>query len=519
MHVSHSRLTRYVPLFFLLLALGGCSRSGGPVAQKAPVSAPESTSPHLLTSGELLSSGDVSLMEQLNREYTHLAKAVLPGVVSISCSDTDVTPFGNFNQDFPFQFHFGPDFKAQPDQADSSTSLGSGVILTPDGYIVTNYHVITTTHRIEVGLFDHRLFPAQLVASDEQADVAVLKINADHLMALPWGDSDALQVGEQVFAVGNPFDLNDTVSNGIVSAKDRNLPNTNNYEDYIQTNAAINPGNSGGALVNIYGQVVGINAAIASTSRVNMGIAFAIPSNLARFAIESLLKNGKVIRGYLGVRYKDMAMTEELCHQLNLPTDQGALVDGVEPLSPADKAGLKAEDFIIAIHGRQISEPADLRLLVSLLPIGQNVEIQLIRNGQPVTVTATITAQPDQVSATQPSTPPLSQVGNPPYSGNALTGVRVAELTEATRQQFDLENDLKNGLVVIAVEESSLAAVKDLEPGDVIESARNNGGAEVPLTTEKDFSALVKKLKPEDKLVLLVHRGKATSLMDMSVPK
>ncbi len=193
------------------------------------------------------------------------------------------------------------------------------MIISKDGYIVTNSHVLEDAKTVEVQLPDQRIFPARVVASDAPVDVAILKVDATDLPALPWGDSDKVQVGEQVFAIGNPFNLDDSVSKGIVSAKGRNLPDSNNYEDYIQTDAAINPGNSGGALINIHGELIGINAAIASTSRGNMGVGFAIPSNLARYAVEGLLKEGKLVRGYLGVRLPT-SIDEGVSAQLGLST-------------------------------------------------------------------------------------------------------------------------------------------------------------------------------------------------------
>jgi serine protease Do len=330
-----------------LLALSGCNRapsgddsSGNAGDASQPQAQADSSSggdkpPDLkLQTGHLISSQDIPLLEQIDRENERVVAAATPSVVRIIAVGP-VDPHAQIFGDLPFKIPGMP-----KNVRETAPSYGSGVIISKDGYIVTNHHVIADADSVEVQLRDERAFPARVVASDEPSDIAVLKIAATDLPALPWGDSDKVEVGEQVFAIGNPFDLDDSVSKGIVSAKGRNLPDSTNYEDYIQTDAAINPGNSGGPLINIHGELIGINAAIASYNRVNDGVGFSIPSNLVRYAVTGLLKDGKLVRGYLGVRLPTK-LDGGVAEQLGLQANHGALVAGVQRSSPADVAKLK----------------------------------------------------------------------------------------------------------------------------------------------------------------------------------
>lgn len=469
----------------------------------------------------LISAQEVPLLEQINRENVRVVSAARPSIVRITAVQL-VDPRQPLFSGLPFPFHPGvPRNSHQNDPA-----YGSGVIISKDGYIVTNYHVLDGAATVEVQLQDQRTFPARIVASDAPVDIAILKIEATDLPAMPWGDSDKLQVGEQVFAIGNPFNLDDSVSKGIVSAKGRNLPDSSNYEDYIQTDAAINPGNSGGALVNIHGELIGINAAIASTSRGSMGVGFSIPSNLARYAVEGLIKQGRLVRGYLGVRLP-ISVDDGVTSQLGLDSSRGALLAGVQQSSPADLAKLRPVDFITGIDGHKIDSIAHLRLIVAQIPVGKQVVVNYIRAGASRSTTLKITEAPKQGEQDffHPAVAPSVPEGNtdqpqattiPAVGGmdNVLSGIQVADLNDKTRQKFGVEDIVTSGVVVSNVQEGSVADARGLLKGDVIDIACPRRNLVQPMATSADFSGLVKTLKADQGVVLLVHHGKSSGYED-----
>ncbi|HEX4141899.1 MAG TPA: trypsin-like peptidase domain-containing protein, partial [Candidatus Methylacidiphilales bacterium] len=303
----------------------------------------------------LLGDADVALLEQIDRENTRVVAAATPSLVRITAL-MQVDPHAQL---LGFPFHI----PGVPHGIKTVVpSYGSGVIISRDGYVVTNFHVIRDARSVEVELGDQRTFIARILASDPDSDIAVLKIDATGLPALPWGNSDKVQVGQQVFALGNPFNLDTSVSKGIVSGVGRNLPDVESggsgdirpeYEDYIQTDAAINVGNSGGALVDIHGRLIGINAAIASFTQGSEGVGFSIPSNLVRSTVEQLIKNGHLSRGYLGVRLP-VRVDDGVSEQLGLDSNRGALLAGVQRSSPADEAKLRSVDCIVEIDGHKI---------------------------------------------------------------------------------------------------------------------------------------------------------------------
>ncbi len=509
------------------VALSGCNRtpqnsvetrgiSSSPAMPAAPVAAPAVPSmPVAFTpeTGRLLSPQEVPLLEQINHENTRIVAAAMPSIVRIIASrpsDPRVRLFGN---EIPFQLPFGTGQRRTIQPPD--TAYGSGVVISKDGYILTNDHVVEEANLLEVQLGDKRTFNARLVAADDLVDVAILKIDAADLPPLPWGDSDKVQVGEQVFAIGNPFDLGASVSKGIVSAKGRNLPvsptELAHYEDYIQTDAAINPGNSGGALLNIHGELIGLNAAIASTTRVNMGIGFAIPSNLVRYAVEGLLKEGRLVRGYLGVILPD-SVDDGVISQLNLKSSQGAFLAAIQPDSPAEKAKLKPFDFVTGVDGHKIDSEADLRLVVAQIPIGKEVKVDFMRAGKSLSTTVQITEtkSEDQVGLNPENAPESgdqfpASAAPPASTANVLNGVQVVDLNDKARQKFGIENLVTAGVIVNAVQAGSAADVKGIQRGDVLESAAINHGSTQSLATPKDFSTLSDSLKPDEGVVLLVH--------------
>jgi serine protease Do len=461
--------------------------------------------------GHLVSSSEIPLLEQINRENERVVAAASPAVVRIIAVGP-VDPHAQLFGDLPFKIPGLPH-----NVRSTAPSYGSGVVISKDGLIVTNAHVVEDAQTLEVQLRDQRAFPARVVAKDESWDIAVLKIAASDLTPLPWGNSDKVEVGEQVFAIGNPFDLDDSVSKGIVSAKGRNLPDSTSYEDYIQTDAAINPGNSGGPLINIHGELIGINAAIASYNRVNDGVGFSIPSNLVRYAVQGLLKDGKLTRGYLGVRLPTK-IDGGVAEQLGLEANHGALLAGVQRSSPADTAKLRPVDFITGVDGHKINSVSELRLIVAQIPIGKQVAVNFIRGGEPQSTTLKIAELPKSAEAS-PDAPPIDPTADVPAPGpttqpapgdHVLSGTQVTDLNDKSRQRYGIDDMITSGVVVTAVAEGSPADLRGLVRGDVIEIACAHRGLIQPLSSSNDFAGLTQKLKADQSVVLLVHHGRTS---------
>jgi serine protease Do len=516
-------MKRLVPVLLVAAALCACNRAPDSSSTETTdtsessqvhAAAPDLSDAFKPETGKLLSPHQVPLLEEIDRENTRVVKAALPSIVRITASrpaDPRVRLFGGA---IPFQLPFS---QSPHHYEPNDTAYGSGVVLSKDGYILTNNHVIADFNSFEVQLNDKRTFAAKVVAADDLVDVAILKIAADGLAPLPWGNSDHVQVGEQVFAIGNPFDLDDSVSKGIVSAKGRNLPETQpdmpHYEDYIQTDAAINPGNSGGALINIEGELIGLNAAIASTTRFNMGIGFAIPSNLVRYAVQGLLKDGHLVRGYLGVILPD-SVDDGVISQLNLKTSQGAFLAGIQPKSPADKAKLRTFDFITAVDGHKVDSEAGLRLIVAQIPIGKEVKVDFLRNGKSQSTLVEI-AQPPVADQPDNSPPDASDSGDlfPPDAkpavssgANVLSGLQVSDLSDKLRKKLFEDDAEAAGVVVANVQENSPADGKGIQKGDVIESISVNHEASRDLEHASDFNSISRDLKPDQGVVLLVYQ-------------
>ncbi len=430
--------------------------------------------------------------------FVEIAKAVMPAVVNISTTRV-IKQDGEAMQspvpDDPFfrQF-FGNDFfhRFRVPRERRESSLGSGVIVSSDGYIVTNNHVIAKADEIRVLLNDKREFTGKVVGTDPKTDIAVVKINARNLPTIPWGDSDKLQVGEYVLAIGNPFGLNQTVTQGIVSAVGRANVGISDYEDFIQTDAAINPGNSGGALVNVHGQLVGINTAIFTRSGGYMGIGFAVPSSMARSVMDSLIKNGKVIRGWLGVSIQEV--TPDLARQFGIKEARGALVSEVIPDSPAAAAGFKTGDIITAFDGKPVDNPSLLRNAVAQVPVGTTVKIEVLRDKKTVTLKAKIAEQPKDVSQ------PESETAQGGDEDTALSGVEVHNLTPDIMSQLGLHAGV-TGVVITSVEEGSAAEEAGLQEGDVITEMNRHKVRNIA-----DFTRESKKLSKDDSVLLFVIR-------------
>ncbi len=398
----------------------------------------------------------------------------LPAVVNIVTS-TRVSVRNNPLWNDPFFRHF---FGLNPEQPQKKQqqSLGSGVIVdAKKGYILTNNHVISDADEISVNLHDGRTLEGSLVGSDPETDVAVIQVESDELTALPLSDSDQLRVGDFVVAMGNPFGLGQTVTSGIVSALGRSGLGIEGYEDFIQTDASINPGNSGGALVNLRGELVGINTAIVSKSGGNVGIGFAIPANMAQEIMNQLIKYGVVKRGSLGVHAQDL--TPELAAAFNINSLHGVVVTSVEKGSAADKAGLKTGDVIVQVNDKQVRNATDIRNRIGLLRVGQKVRMEVLRNGNALTLKTTIetpqltTAQGDEIH-------------------RAFKGASLGNYSE--------NGSGSEAVVVLDVKRGSAAASAGLRKGDVISQANRRG--------VKSLEDLQKAVNGKRQLLLNIHR-------------
>jgi serine protease Do/serine protease DegQ len=373
-----------------------------------------------------------------------------------------------------------------PDQDHESKEmgLGSGVIVSSDGYILTNNHVVADADELTVEFADGRKFPAKVVGADPKTDIAVVKIDATGLLAVTFADSDKLRVGDVVFAVGNPLGVGETVTMGIVSAKGRNKlgildddEKGRGYEDFIQTDAAINMGNSGGALVDAKGRFVGINSAIVSPSRGNIGIGFAVPVNMAANIMRSLIETGTVSRGFLGVQGDPV--TPEIAEQVHLPKDaNGVIVNDTEAGSPADKAGVKVGDVIVSVNGKQIHDQDELRLTISQMPPGTKITLDTARDGKPMVLNVT-----------------LAQFAEKP--NELLKGIEFGKLTDDVRRHLEIESRI-TGLVVAKVDEKSPYA-DDLPQGAVI--------VEINRSPVADIAAAKALLHPGHNLLLVYYQG------------
>jgi serine protease Do len=390
--------------------------------------------------------------------FAPIVKKVAPSVVKIFVTMKVNNPLTNSDMDFFRRFFGGEGLNPlNPGRSPTEHGLGSGVIVSPDGYILTNNHVVNNATEIQVALNDGRQFTAKVIGSDPKTDVALIRIKADNLPALTLADSDKIEVGDVVLAIGNPFGIGQTVTKGIVSAKDRTTSGDMD-EDFIQTDAAINPGNSGGALVDTEGRLVGINSAILTHSGGNQGIGFAVPSNLCRWVMDSLVKNGRVERGFLGVMIQNL--TPDLATAFKLNSITGALVGDVNSGSPADKAGLKSGDVIMQLNGQPIEDASQLKLRVAETPPGSRVQLTVNRNGESKTFDVTLGNLPENKVAKTAEESGTAQK-------EALAGVGVADLDQNTRAELDIPPQVQ-GAVITQVAPESAAYQAGLRPGDVI---------------------------------------------------
>jgi len=443
--------------------------------------------------------------------FTEVAKAVTPAVVNITTvtvekvSDSRGVPdelrermeefFGGPGGPFGPRGFRGPQGPSEP-REHRGGGQGSGVIVSPDGYILTNNHVIDGARTVTITLPDKREFTGKIVGADPKTDLAVVKIEGQNLPTVSWGDASKLQVGEYVLAVGNPFGLNSTVTLGIVSALGRGHMGITQYEDFIQTDAAINPGNSGGALVNTKGELVGINTAIFSQTGGYQGVGFAVPTSMSKPIYESLVKNGKVVRGFLGVSIQDL--NQDLAKSFGIKDAKGALISDVKDDSPAGQGGLMQGDIITAYQGIPVEDAVALQRQVTKTSVGTKVTIRVIRDGHEKDLTVTIGEQPDTTKVAK------AETGETDY---AFAGVAVQDLDRETAKELGVKGKAQ-GVVVTAVEPDSGAEKAGVMRGDVIREINRQ-----PVKSVKDFEKVSSGLKKgENVLILIDRRGNALFL-------
>ncbi len=431
---------------------------------------------------------------------TSAAKKAVPSVVSVSSKKTTRTPANPFSDspfyNDPFFRRFFGDIPDQPRER-VQQGLGSGVIVSADGYILTNAHVVSGADEVKVNLHDGRSFDAKVVGVDEGSDVGVLKIETSGLPVLPIGNSDEAEVGELVLAIGSPYGLGSTVTLGIISATGRAELGITDYGDFIQTDAAINPGNSGGALINMSGELVGVNTAIFTRTGGYQGIGFAIPANLARRVMDSLVEHGEVTRGWLGVVINQI--DENMADQLGVSDTKGVVVSEVTEGSPSEKAGVAVYDIILRVNGRAVNSPAELRSVVGTTQPGADVELDIVREGNPMKISVTIGKAPtDVASAAAPG-------GDPAEGSEIVAGLWAGDITPQVAERLGLPRNVR-GVVITRVDAERLQGSMVLQAGDLILQINRQGVANVAQAQQ------VIKGSRGDSVLMLVRRGNVSML-------
>jgi serine protease Do len=429
-----------------------------------------------------------------SKAFSEIANSVSPSVVNISTVKL-VSRRNTFNDDPFFEFFndfFNPFYDYGLDKKWKEQSLGSGVIVSEDGYIVTNYHVVSDAEKIRVTLFDKRVFKADVIGADPKTDIAIVKIKADNLSMVPWGDSDDLNVGEFVLAIGNPFGLSHTVTMGIISAVGRANVGIADYEDFIQTDAAINPGNSGGPLVSVEGSLVGINTAIFSKSGGYQGIGFAVPSNMVRSIMEQLVKEGRVVRGWLGITIQEL--TPEIGKKFGHTTMDGALVGESLEDSPAERSGIQSGDIILKYDGKQVKGPSELKNMVAKSRPGEKVPVVVLRDRKQLRIIVTVGERPGEQERTKAR--PASETRSRVFSG-----LSTITLTDDLARQLDLEGG-ERGIVVVGVREGAPSEEAGIKRGDVIQEIDR-----IRVNDIEDFNRIASGIRPDDTVLMFINRG------------
>jgi serine protease Do len=439
--------------------------------------------------------------------FAPVVKRAMPAVVNISSSKVVKDQGGEggqglFNDPFFRQFFGGRIPQQEQPRSQRATSLGSGVVVSSDGYILTNNHVVDGATDVKVSFADKEEYPAKVIGTDKYTDVAVLKINKSGLTTLPFADSGRAEVGDVVLAIGEPFGLGQTVTMGIISAKGRAGLGIERFEDFIQTDAAINRGNSGGALIDTRGNLVGINTAILSgETGGNQGIGFAIPANLAKNIMDQIMSKGKVTRGYMGILPQEL--TPEMAKAFGVPNTHGVAIANVVGDSPAAKAGLKVGDVITAVNGTNVDDVNTFRLQVAGFAPGTTVHLKVERNGQTLDLPVTLSEfnlEAENKGGSEGSLPGGGEKG-------ALKGLSVQALTPDLRQQLQTPEGTQ-GVVVTDVDPDSAASAAGLQQGDIIVQVDRK-----PVTSISEFNAAVRAGASRESTLLLVKRGQGTQFV------
>jgi len=456
-----------------------------------------------------LNASDLGIVKAMSNTFADIAEKVSPSVVTITSEQVYKHPamdqYKGFQDMFPKQlWPFLPDGNREM----KSISLGSGIIISKDGYILTNNHVVEKGENIKVQIADNKEYDAEIVGADPKTDVALIKIDAKGLKPLKMGDSDKIRAGEWVLAIGSPFSgsLSQTVTQGIVSATGRNSVGLNDYENYIQTDAAINPGNSGGALVNLDGELVGMNSAIASRSGGYQGIGFAIPINLVNRIVEDLQSSGRVTRAWLGVYVQ--ALDATMAKTLGMDAARGALVQQVVEGSPAEDAGLKQLDVIVEFDGHDVDNSRKLPILVSTQRPNEKKKLKVLRDGKMKTITVKLGELPDEVTAVGPLEPEQSDIGFTVETATAA-GLRSNNLSPGSE-----------GVLIASIDRSSEAFEKNIRKGYLIQKMGPNVRNLSTVTTSGDFNKNLRSYRADDTVLLLVRRDNSnTFFVALTIPE
>ncbi len=449
--------------------------------------------------GRLVQDENTQLAQKISQAFSSIAERSAPAIVYIETervvtSTPHPFPFDFFGDEFFKRFFSPPKYRER--------GAGSGFIISKDGYIVTNNHVIDKAQRITVKLLDGRTFQGKVVGTDPFSDVAVIKVEAQGLPTLPLGNSDLIRVGEWVIAIGNPFGLTHTVTVGVISAKGRSGIGITDIEDYIQTDAAINPGNSGGPLLNLKGEVIGMNTAIFSRSGGYMGIGFAIPINIVKAVVEQIKTHGKVERGWLGVIIQDL--TPSLAKELGIKVKEGVLVTEVIPNSPAAKAGLKEKDVILSVNGKPVKTASELRSQVLLLRPGSKVELEILRGEEKKKVTVIIETPKEGYITSKAEKEELENI-------LAEFGLAISDITPDLARRLGIPPQIK-GVVIIEVYPDTPAEYAGLRPGLVIDEVNKKR-----VNNSVEFFEVFKEAKEKKRLLLGIKTARGRYYVTLSL--